>query len=168
MFGKTNKSMPAVVENDDVMRIVSYDDLLAGDVFVGKNGEEYEVDVIRNEQHTVGSPIIRHVWTYNANFGGRVMLDKYQFDYGKRYVGEPKTFGTYRITTRTGEEHIIVLCYPSGSDAERSYAFLDENGVILASRVDDAVTCHVSWDAVKKYVDSGIVRIVRFDTPSQD
>ena len=35
VFGKTNKSLPAVVENDDVMRIVSYDDLLAGDVFVG-------------------------------------------------------------------------------------------------------------------------------------
>lgn len=58
MFGKTNKSMPAVAENDDVMRIASYDDLLAGDVFVGKNGEAYEVDVIRNEQHTVGSPTI--------------------------------------------------------------------------------------------------------------
>ena len=167
MFGKTNKSMPAVAENDDVMRIVSYDDLLAGDVFVGKNGEAYEVDVIRNEQHTVGSPIIRHAWTYNANFGGRVMLDKYQFDYSKRYVGEPKTFGTYLITTRTGEEYII-LGYPSGSDAGRSYAFLDENGVILAPRVDDAVTRQIPWDAVKKHVDSGIVRIVRFDTTSQD
>lgn len=58
MFGKTNKSLPAVAENDDVMRIASYDDLLAGDVFVGKNGEAYEVDVIRNEPHTVGSPTI--------------------------------------------------------------------------------------------------------------
>lgn len=168
MFGKANKSMPAVAENDDVMRIVSYDDLLAGDVFVGKNGEAYEVDTVRNAQNNiVGSPAIRNVWTYNANFGGRVMLDKYQFNYGKRYVGEPKTFGTYSITTRTGEEYII-LCYPSDSDTGRAYAFLDENGVILAPRVDDAVTRQIPWDAVKKYVDSGIVRIVRFDTPSQD
>lgn len=166
MFGKNNKSVPAS-HDEDVMIINSYDDLLAEDVFVGKNGEAYEVDVIRNEHYTVDSQTVRNAWTYNANFGGRVMLDKYQFDYGKRYVGEPKTFGTYRITTRTGEEY-IVLCYPSGSDAGRSYAFLDENGVILASRVDDAVTRQVSWDAVKKYVDSGIVRIVRFDTPSQD
>lgn len=167
MFGKTNKSVPAVAENDDVMRVVSYDDLLAGDVFVGKNGEAYEVDVIRNEPHTVGSPTIRNAWTYNENFCGKVMLDKYQFNYGKRYVGEPKTFGTYRITTRTGEEYII-LCYPSGGDMGRSYAFLDENGVILAPRMDDAVTHQISWDAVKKHVDSGIVRIIRFDTPSQD
>lgn len=167
MFGKANKSMPAVAENDDVMRIASYDDLLAGDVFVGKNGEAYEVDTVRNEPHTVGSPTIRHAWTYNANFGGRVMLDKYQFDYGKRYVGEPKTFGMYSITTRTSEEYII-LCYPSGSDMGRSYAFLDENGVMLTPMADDAETSQISWDAVKKHVDSGIVRIVRFDTTSQD
>ena len=167
MFGKTNKSMPVVAENDDVMRIVSYDDLLAGDVFVGKNGEEYEVDTVRNEQHTVGSPIIRHAWTYNANFGGRVMLDKYQFNYGKRYVGEPETFGTYRITTRTGTEYTI-LCYPSDGDAGRSYAFLDDNGVILAPVADDVTLCHIWWNAVKEYVDSGIIRIVRFDSTCHD
>lgn len=167
MFGKTNKSLPVVAENDDVITITSYDDLLAGDVFVGKNGEEYEVDVIRDEQHTVGSPVIRHVWTYNVNFGGRVMLDKYQFGYGKRYVGEPKTFGTYRITTRTGEEYTI-LCYPSGSGVGRFYAFLCENGMISAPSSNDAVTYRIAWDAVKKYVDSGIVRIVRFDTTRRD
>lgn len=167
MFGKTNKSLPVVAETDDTIIITSYDDLLAGDVFVGKNGEEYEVDVIRNEQHTVGSPTIRRAWTYDVNFGGRVMLDKYQFGCGKRYVGEPETFGTHLITTRTGEEYII-LCYPSGSDMGRSYAFLDENGVILTPMADDVETRQISWDAVKKYVDSGIVRIVRFDTSSQD
>ena len=167
MFGKTNKSLPVVAENDDVITITSYGDLLAGDVFVGKNGEEYEVDVIRNEQHTVGSPVIRRAWTYDVSFGGRVMLDKYQFGYGKRYVGEPKTFGTYRITTRTGQEYTI-LCYPSGSGVGRSYAFLDDNGAILAPVADDVTLCRISWDAVKKHVDSGIVRIIRFDTPSQD
>lgn len=77
------------------------------------------------------------------------------------------SFGTHLITTRTGEEYII-LCYPSGSDMGRSYAFLDENGVILTPMADDAVTRQISWDAVKKHVDSGIVRIVRFDTSSQD
>lgn len=51
MFGKTNKSVPAVAENDDVMRVVSYDDLLAGDVFVGKNGEAYEVDDSQRAAH---------------------------------------------------------------------------------------------------------------------
>lgn len=167
MFGKTNKSLPVFAETDDVIIITSYDDLLAGDVFVGKNGEEYEVDVIRNEQHTVGSPTIRRAWTYDVNFGGRVMLDKYQFGCGKRYVGEPETFGTHLITTRTREEYII-LCYPSGSDAGRSYAVLDENGVILTPMADDVETRQISWDAVKKYVDSDIVRIVRFDTSSQD
>ncbi|WP_137658145.1 hypothetical protein [Bifidobacterium moukalabense] len=166
MFGKNNKSVPES-HDEDVMTINSYDDLLAGDVFVGKNGEAYEVDVIRNENHTVGSPAMRNAWTYNANFGGRVRLDKYQFDYGKRYVGEPKTFGTYRITTRTGEEYII-LCYPSGGDMGRSYAFLDENGVIQASRVDDAITRQIPWDAVKEYVDSGIIRIVRFDSTCRE
>lgn len=103
MFRKANKSLPVVAETDDTIIITSYDDLLSGDVFVGKNGEEYEVDVIRNEYYTVGNPTIRHTWTYDVNFGGRVMLDKYQFGYGKRYVGEPKTFGTHLITTRTGE-----------------------------------------------------------------
>ena len=45
MFGKNNKSMPA-----------PHDDLLAGDIYVSKNGKEYEVDMIRNEQTIVGSP----------------------------------------------------------------------------------------------------------------
>lgn len=71
MFRKTNKSMPAVAETDDTIIITSYDDLLAGDVFVGKNGEEYEVDVIRNEHYTVGNPTIRHAPDHHQN-GRRV------------------------------------------------------------------------------------------------